>query len=84
MRSLAGHTSSVTALAFHPGGAVLASDSKDRTVRLWNPADGQLLKALEGHTAWVEGVTFLARGTRLASAGADRTVRLWDLTAPPK
>jgi WD40 repeat protein len=83
LRSLPGHTSSVTALAFHPSGAVLVSASKDRTVRLWTPANGQLLKALEGHTAWVEGVTFLAHGTRLASVSADRTVKLWDLTPPP-
>src|SRR5262249_45028822 len=52
-RSIPGHTSSVTSLAFHPSGAVLASCSKDRTVRLWNPTNGQPLtpKPLEGHTA---------------------------------
>jgi WD40 repeat protein len=80
VRTLAGHTSSVTGLAYHPGGTVLASASKDRTLRLWNPANGQALKTLEGHTAWVQGVTFVAKGTRLASVGADETVRFWDLT----
>jgi WD40 repeat protein len=79
VRSLPGHTSSVTALQFHPSGTLLVSAARDRTVRLWTPANGQMVKALEGHEAWVEGVTFLARGTRLASVGADRTVRLWDL-----
>jgi WD40 repeat protein len=80
-RSIPGHISSVTGLAFHPGGTVLASCSKDRTVRLWNPANGQPLtpKPLEGHTAWVQGVVFVAQGTRLASIGADRTVRVWNL-----
>jgi WD40 repeat protein len=63
---------------------VLVSSSRDRTVRLWNPANGQVIKVLEGHAAWVQGVTFLAQGTRLASVGADQTVRLWDLTNPPK
>jgi WD40 repeat protein len=77
-----GHTGTVTALAFHPGNAVLASASKDRTLRLWNPQNGQALKTFEGHTAWVEGVIFLDRGTRLASAGADRSVRVWDLIPP--
>jgi WD40 repeat protein len=79
-----GHGSSVTGLQFHPGGAVLVSSSKDRTLKLWNPANGQALKSLEGHTAWAQGVTFLAKGTRLASVGADQTVRLWDLTEPKK
>jgi WD40 repeat protein len=62
---------------------VLASCSKDRTVRLWDPAGGQALKSLEGHTAWVQGITLLAQGTRLASVSADKTVRIWDLTALP-
>ncbi len=83
VRSLTGHTSSITSVRFHPSGTVLVSASKDRTLRLWNPANGQSLKVLEGHAAWVQGATFLAQGTRLASVGADQTVRLWSLTANP-
>jgi len=81
IRSIPGHTSSITGLAFHLRGTVLASCSKDRTVRLWNPANGQSLigKPLEGHTAWVQGLVFVAQGTRLASVGADHTVCLWNL-----
>lgn len=76
-RSLPAHGSSVTALQYHPAGAVLVSASKDRTLRLW--VNGALVKALEGHTAWVQGTALMAEGTRLASVGADETVRLWDL-----
>jgi WD40 repeat protein len=76
-----GHTSVVTSLAFHPSGTVLASASKDRSVKLWNPENGQPLISLDGHAAWVQGVAFLEKGTRLASASADHTVRIWDLTA---
>ncbi len=84
IRAMPGHTSAVTALQYHPGGAVLVSASKDRTLRLWNAAAGAQIKVLEGHLAWVQDVVFCAEGTRLASVGADRTVRLWDLTAPAK
>jgi WD40 repeat protein len=69
---LSGHAGSVTSLAFHPGGTVLAFASKDRTVRLWNPTDGRVVKTLEGHTRWVQGVTFLNQGTRLASVSIGR------------
>jgi WD40 repeat protein len=84
VRSLIGHTGTVTGLSFHHSGEVLASAAKDRTVRLWNPANGQMLNTLEGHGAWVQGVTFFARGARLASVSADHTLRLWDLTDPSK
>lgn len=76
----ASHNGGVTGLAFHPGGAILASCSKDRTVKLWDVNGGGQLVNLDGHTAWVQGVVFLERGTRLATAGADQTVRVWDLT----
>ncbi len=79
-RTLIGHTSAITGLEVHPSGSVLASSSKDRTVRLWNPANPQALKILEGHTAWVEGLAFIRQGTALASVGADQTVRIWRLT----
>jgi WD40 repeat protein len=80
IRSLTGHTSSITGLAYHSDGKVLASAGKDRTVRLWDSANGQALKTLEGHGAWVQSVVFLDHGLRLASVSADRTVKLWDLT----
>ena len=75
-----GHTSAVTCLRFHPVGTVLASCSKDRTIKLWNPDNGQALANLEGHTAWIQGIEFLEKGSRLASTSADQTVRIWDLT----
>jgi WD40 repeat protein len=78
-----GHAGAVTALAYHPGGAALASASADRTVKFWNPQTGQLLRSLDGHTAWVRGLAFFDKGTRLLTTGADRTVREWALTNPP-
>jgi WD40 repeat protein len=83
LRTLPGHTGTVSALIFHPAGNVLISGSRDRTIRLWNTGGGQI-KQLDGHTSWVQGLALLDQGTRLVSAGADQTVRLWPLADPPK
>jgi len=81
LRGHQGHTSTVTGLAYHPGGNVLISSSKDRTLRLWNLQSGGTYKTLEGHTAWVQGVALVEKGTLALSVSADRTVRVWDLGA---
>lgn len=81
LRGHQGHTSTVTGLAYHPGGNVLVSSSKDRTLRLWNLQSGGTYKSLEGHTTWVQGVALVRKGTLALSVSADRSVRVWDLRA---
>lgn len=56
------------------GGLAVASGASDKTVRLWDPDTGQLMKSLCSH---VGGVLSLAKlpGRRLASGSEDKTVR---------
>jgi WD40 repeat protein len=88
IRTFVGHTAPITGLALHPSGTLLASVSKDRTLKLWNPAapqpSVQALKSLDGHGAWIEGVVFIDQATKLATVSADQTVRIWDLAEPAK
>ena len=48
-----GHTGEVTALAFSPDGATIASANWDGTLYLWNAVTGEKLFTLEGHKGGV-------------------------------
>jgi WD40 repeat protein len=68
-------------VAYSPDGRVLASASKDGTVRLWGMSSHQLLATLTGHESIVTSVAFSPDGRVLASGSGDKTVRLWDVAS---
>jgi hypothetical protein len=72
-----GHTGRVCAVAFSPDGRRAASGAEDRTVRVWDVADGREIHRLEGHGHTVLRVTWVA-SDRVLSCGSDLDVRLWD------
>ena len=72
---LEGHTDIVYACAVLQNG-LIASGSRDRTIKIWHPDLSKCILSLEGHKGLVRGLIALRDG-RLASAAFDKTVKVW-------
>jgi WD40 repeat protein len=78
VKNFTGHSGSVNALIFTNKGDQLVSASADKTVQVWNVADGKAKIKLE-HGAAVQALALGKDGTHIASGGADKTVKVWTL-----
>jgi WD40 repeat protein len=68
VQTLEGHIDFVIAMVFSPDGQLLASVSRDRTVRLWDSATGSTVQTLKGYITEINAVAFSPDGQLLASA----------------
>ena len=68
----------VLSVAFNHDGDTLVAGSGDRTMRIFNTADGKQTRVLRQHADWVQAVAFNPKGTRLVSVSRDRTARVFD------
>src|SRR5260221_13840117 len=78
LMTLREHSDRVTTVVSSPDAGLLASASKDKTIKLWDPHTGEHLRTLEGHSYFVMSVGFSPDGGLLASASLDKTIKLWD------
>jgi WD40 repeat protein len=67
---------SVMTVTFSPDEQIIASGSRDNTIKLWKQ-DGTLITTLKGHDAAVWGVSFSPDGQTIASGSEDKTIKLW-------
>src|SRR5262245_35047913 len=80
LKSLKGHTDWINSVAYSQDGKYLASGSRDRTVRVWDPAAGKDLHTLKTQPEKTKGVPgvkaviFVGPGTRIAA-----TTGRWDI-----
>jgi WD40 repeat protein/serine/threonine protein kinase len=76
---LAGHDKPVRSVEFSPNGQLVLSGSEDNSIRLWDVASGESLKALRGHSRAVRSAAFSPDGSRVLSGSEDQSVRVWNV-----
>lgn len=79
-RTLQGHAARVWSVGFNNDGSLMASASKDHTIRLWRIENGGAVSVpLKGHTGEVNSVALQPNGNLIASGSDDCTVKLWEV-----
>jgi WD40 repeat protein len=66
-----GHTKSANAVVFSPDNRWLASGGKDNVIKIWDLANGNILRTLYGHTSNVNALAVSPDGKLLASGSGD-------------
>jgi WD40 repeat protein/tRNA A-37 threonylcarbamoyl transferase component Bud32 len=77
--TLQGHAKDVQCVAYSPDGSMLATASKDGTVKLWQASTGKELDTFRGHWNEVNQVAFSPDGKTLATASNDCSIKLWEI-----
>ncbi|XP_002984120.2 POC1 centriolar protein homolog A [Selaginella moellendorffii] len=76
---LQGHKAPVCSVAVSPLDTVVASGSKDKTVRLWIPRVYAKSTVIKGHSGTVRSIAFNPSGEYLLSASDDKCMKVWDV-----
>jgi WD40 repeat protein len=77
-RKIDAHAGWIRGVAVHGEGKVIATGGNDRLVKLWNAADGKLIRELAGHESHVYSVLFHPQGKSLLSGDLRGQVKQWE------
>ncbi|MCJ8279266.1 MAG: NB-ARC domain-containing protein, partial [Rivularia sp. ALOHA_DT_140] len=73
------HKGRVKSVAFSPDGKLLVSGSTDKTIKIWDLSNLQLIRNLTGHDASVVSVALSPDGEKIVSSACEGTIRIWNV-----
>lgn len=79
VHSLKGHDGPVLCCRFNTNGGYALTGGQDRSIKLWNPHKGTLIKTYTGHSQGVHGITVSQDNSQIISCGGDKIAFVWDV-----
>ncbi len=79
LKTLRGHSQTVTYVGFTSDGRYAVSHARDKTVIVWDVAAERALRTLAAHTTHNEPPVPTRDGKRLVTVSLDGSLRLWDI-----
>lgn len=76
---LYGHKLPITSFNISSDGAILASGSLDKDIKLWDMDFGHCIKSVFAHEQGVTNVKFIPNTHYLVSVSKDSHVKFWDM-----
>jgi hypothetical protein len=83
LRTFGQHTEAPHTIAFQPGATIptCATAGDDRTVRIWQPGIGRMVRIIRGHRGSILTLAYSPDGQSLFTAGSEGIVRRIDATS---
>tara|TARA_R110002096_G_scaffold104771_17_gene230761 strand:- start:1242 stop:2246 length:1005 start_codon:yes stop_codon:yes gene_type:complete len=78
-RTIEAHDGWIRAVAANPDGTIVASAGNDLKVKLWNVADGKLIRELSGHESHIYNLAFHPDGKRIISGDLKANLFDWEI-----
>ena len=78
LRVFSGHQGPILSLAVHPSGTQIFAGSADKSIKVFDLNNGNVLRTLAGHTGSVKAIALTKDGNKVVSGSDDKSFRVWN------